>query len=256
MTIHVADTPGDMDLPGNLSRPLRIVVVGGGISGLSCAYYLQQAQSAGLPLTYTLVESGSRWGGKVQTELVDGFGSQPFVIEAGPDSFLTQKPWANQLAIEMGLADRLLGTNDRRRKVFVLRKGRPVPLPDGVLMIVPTRIMPFALSPLISLPGKLRMGMDLFIPPRLDGQDETLAEFVTRRLGSEAVDRLAEPLMSGIYNSEADRQSLLATFPRFRALEEKHGSLGTWHAGFPPGSQRVGCCKSRRRETVHVHLLA
>jgi oxygen-dependent protoporphyrinogen oxidase len=94
-----------------------------------------------------------------------------------------------------------------------------------VLLIVPTRFMPFALSPLISPLGKLRMGMDLFIPPKRDGQDETLAEFVRRRLGGEALDKIAEPLMSGIYNSEAERQSLLATFPRFRALEEKHGSL-------------------------------
>jgi oxygen-dependent protoporphyrinogen oxidase len=151
--------------------------------------------------------------------------SQPFIVEGGPDSFITQKPWAVQLARELGLGDRLLGTNDDKRKVFVLNNGRPTPLPDGVLLIVPTKIKPFVLSPLISPLGKLRMGLDLFIPAKRDGQDETLAAFITRRLGNEALDKIAEPLMSGIYNADAERQSLLATFPRFRALEEKHGSL-------------------------------
>jgi oxygen-dependent protoporphyrinogen oxidase len=203
-----------------------VAIVGGGFSGLSVAWYLQQgAETRGLPVSYSVLESAGRWGGKVLTECVDGYGDVPFILEGGPDSFFTQKPWAEQLAIELGLGDRLLGTNDQMRRIFVVNKGRSTPLPDGVLLIVPTRFKPFVLSPLISLPGKLRMGMDLFIPPKRDGLDETLADFVRRRLGSEALDKIAEPLMSGIYNSEAERQSLLATFPRFRALEEKHGSL-------------------------------
>jgi oxygen-dependent protoporphyrinogen oxidase len=203
-----------------------VVIIGGGIAGLSTAWYLQrQAAEKGLALHYTVLEKSSRWGGKILTERVDGDSDQPFVVEGGPDSFITQKPWALQLARELGLEKRLLGTNDDRRKVYVLNNGRPTPLPDGVLLIVPTKIKPFALSPLISIPGKLRMGLDLVIPPKMDGQDETLADFITRRLGSEALDKIAEPLMSGIYNAEAERQSLLATFPRFRALEEKHGSL-------------------------------
>ena len=103
--------------------------------------------------------------GKIKTETVDSSDGEPFIIEGGPDSFLTQKPWAVQLARELGLEDQLLGTNDAQRKVFVLNKGRPTPLPDGVLMIVPTKIMPFALSSLISPLGKLRMGLELFIPP-------------------------------------------------------------------------------------------
>jgi len=207
-------------------RVRHVAIVGGGIAGLSTAWYLQQkALDAGLAIEYTLLEQGDRWGGKIKTETVDGYGDQPFVVEAGPDSFISQKPWALQLARELGLEDQLLGTNDDRRKTYVLNNGRPTPLPDGVLLIVPTRIMPFALSPLISPVGKLRMGLDLFIPARRDGQDETLAEFITRRLGAEALDKIAEPLMSGIYNAEAEKQSLLATFPRFRILEEKHGSL-------------------------------
>ena len=206
--------------------PYRAAVIGGGITGLAAAYYLQQqAQAAGVALHTTLIERSAVLGGKVLTDYVDGYGDQPFVVEGGPDSFVTQKPWALQLARELGMEDRLLGTNDERRKVFVLNKGRPTPLPDGVLLIVPTRFMPFALSTLISPLGKLRMGMDLFIPPKRDDQDETLAQFIERRLGREALDKIAEPLMSGIYNAEAERQSLLATFPRFREIEKKHGSL-------------------------------
>ncbi len=206
--------------------PLRVAIVGGGIAGLSTAWYLQQrAAAAGQPLTYTLLERSARWGGKVWTDYVAGFGDEPFVVEGGPDSFLTQKPWALQLARELGLGPELLNTNEQSRKVFVLRNGKAVPLPDGVMLIIPTRFMPFALSPLLSPMAKLRMACDFVIPAKRDGQDETLADFVNRRLGAQALDRLAEPLMSGIYNAEADRQSLLATFPRFRELEEKHGSL-------------------------------
>lgn len=203
-----------------------VAIIGGGISGLATAYYLQRtAEREQQPLRYTLIERSGRPGGKVLTDHVHGYGDQPFVIEGGPDSFITQKPWAMQLARELGLEDRILGTNDHLRKTYVLNHGKPTPLPDGVLMIVPTRFMPFALSPLISPLGKLRMGLDLFIPAKTDDQDETLADFIRRRLGDEALDKIAEPLMSGIYNAESERQSLLATFPRFRDIEKRHGSL-------------------------------
>lgn len=202
-----------------------VVIVGGGISGLSAAWYVQQGTAAGEPLRYAVLEAGDRWGGKIKTDVLDGYGDAPFVVEGGPDSFITQKPWALALARELGLEDELIGTNEVKRQVYVLHRGRPVPLPEGVLLIVPTKFMPFVLSPLISPLGKLRMGLDLFIPPRKDDEDETLADFIRRRLGAEALDKIAEPLMSGIYNAEADRQSLLATFPRFRDLEKKYGSL-------------------------------
>jgi len=209
-----------------LDRDQHVVIVGGGIAGLSAAYYLQEAaQVRSLPIRYTLIERSNRLGGKIVTDHVHGYGDQPFVIEGGPDSFLTQKPWARQLARELNIEGRLLGTNDAKRKTYVLNKGKPVPLPDGVLLIVPTRFMPFAFSSLISPLGKLRMGMDLFIPPKCDDEDETLAAFVRRRLGEEALDKIAEPLLSGIYNAEAGRQSVLATFPRFRDIEKKHSSL-------------------------------
>jgi protoporphyrinogen/coproporphyrinogen III oxidase len=203
----------------------HVVVVGGGIAGLSTAWYLlKAAKAAGTQLHVTVLEAQERWGGKVLTETVD-HPAGSFTVEAGPDSYLTQKPWAGQLAQEVGIARRIIGTNDASRKVYVVNRGRPTPMPDGVLLIVPTKFMPFALSPLISPLGKLRMGLDFVIPPKRDGRDETLAAFVTRRLGREALDKIAEPLMSGIYNAEADKQSVLATFPRFRAMEEQYGSL-------------------------------
>ena len=134
-----------------------VAIVGGGITGLSAAWTLQQRYPS---LTYALLEGSDRWGGKILTDELDRGQQKPFVIEGGPDSFITQKPWALQLAHSLGLSNRLLPTNDDRRRVFVLNRGRPTPLPDGVMLIVPTQLMPFAASPLISLPGKLRMGLD------------------------------------------------------------------------------------------------
>lgn len=206
--------------------PKHITIIGGGISGLSTAWYLQhQAQNQDRPVSYTLLEGSARWGGKILTEKIEGFGEEPFIVECGPDAVLTQKPWALNLARELGLADEFLPTNDDRRKTFVLNKNKPTPLPDGVMLIVPTQAKPFAFSPLISPLGKLRMGLDWFIPAKEDQNDETLAEFINRRLGKEALDKIAEPLMSGIYNADAEMQSVLATFPRFREIENKHGSL-------------------------------
>ncbi|MEX1020820.1 MAG: protoporphyrinogen oxidase [Litorilinea sp.] len=212
-------------------QTVDLAIVGGGVSGLATAYYARkywaEADGSGNPrsLRLALFEASDRFGGKVQTEVVDTGGATPFIVEAGPDSFLTQKPWALQLAQELGLGDALMGTNDYRRKVYVLQGGRLLPMPDGLQLIVPTRLLPFLRSPLISPLGKLRMALDLMLPRKQDDRDETLADFVTRRLGREALDKLAEPLMSGIYSAEADRQSILATFPRFRELERIHGSL-------------------------------
>jgi oxygen-dependent protoporphyrinogen oxidase len=194
----------------------NIVVVGGGIAGLATAYYLQDKPN----VSVSLIEADKRLGGKIITDRPDGF-----VIDGGPDSFLTQKPWAVELCRQLGLGDRLIGTNEARRRVYVLWKKKLHVLPDGVLLIIPTRFTPFALSSLISPLGKLRMGMDLVIPPRRDVTDETVASFVRRRLGSEALDKIAEPLMGGIHVSDPERQSLQASFPRFVDLERKHGSL-------------------------------
>jgi oxygen-dependent protoporphyrinogen oxidase len=205
----------------NQTQTKRVVVIGGGITGLAAAYYLQKEQkNKELPLEITLVDAGKELGGKIKTEKVDGF-----TIEGGPDSFLGQKPWATELATELGIKDQLIGANDEKRKTFVLVNGKLTPLPDGVMLIIPTKIMPFALSPLISWPGKIRMGMDLFIPPFQGKDDESVGDFIRRRLGTEALYKIAEPLMSGIHVSDPEKQSLLATFPRFRNIEQKHGSL-------------------------------
>lgn len=207
-------------------KPNHVTIVGGGITGLSAAWYVQQETARqGIDITYSLLEQSDRWGGKILTETVTGYGARPFIIEAGPDSFLSQKPWAAQLARELGIADQFLPTNDGRRQTFILHNGRPTPLPDGVMLIAPTKIRPFLQSRLISPWGKLRMGLDWFIPPKTDDTDETLAQFIQRRLGQEALDKIAEPLLSGIYNADAELQSMMATFPRFRDMEKEYGSL-------------------------------
>lgn len=199
----------------------HILIIGGGITGLAAAHEIQrEADAAGAPLRFTLIERDTRLGGKIQTEQIDGF-----TIDGGPDCFLSRKPWGLELCRALGLGASLMGTNDDRRKTFVLNRGRLTPLPDGVMLIIPTKITPFLTSPLISWPGKLRMGMDLFIPPRRDESDETIASFVRRRLGNEALDKIAEPLMSGIHISDPENQSLLGSFPLFHQMEQKHGSL-------------------------------
>ena len=200
-----------------MSRPARVLVVGGGISGLAAAYRLTRLAPAA---AVTIVESDRRLGGKILTERRDGF-----VIEGGPDSFLSSKPGALELCRELGLEDRLRGTRDETRRTFVLRRGRLLEIPEGLSGLVPTRLGPLLRSPLFSLPGKLRMGLELLLPPRRGGEDEALAAFITRRLGREAYERLIEPLMAGIYAGDGARLSLEATFPQLRDLERLHGGL-------------------------------
>ncbi len=199
----------------------NIAIIGGGITGLATAHTIQTyARKNNLPLRFTLFESSARLGGKVSSEAAEGF-----VVEGGPDSFLLQKPWAAELALALGLESQLIGTNEKQRKLFVVNHGRLIPMPDGVMLIIPTRFMPFITSPLISWPGKIRMGMDLFIPRRKDDADESIGNFIRRRLGKEALNKLAAPLLSGIHVSDPEQQSLLGTFPRFRNIEKQHGSL-------------------------------
>ena len=191
---------------------MRIAVVGGGITGLAAAYALRGHD-------VTLLERDARLGGKILTERIDGF-----LLEAGPDSFLTTKPEAVALCRELGLADRLTGTNPGRT-VYVLSRGRLHPLPDGLMLIAPTKVAPFLRSGLFSLREKARMAADLFLPPRAADRDESLAAFVRRRLGQAALDRIAAPLLAGIYAGESEQLSLRATFPQLLDLEKKHGSL-------------------------------
>jgi oxygen-dependent protoporphyrinogen oxidase len=199
----------------------RIAIIGGGISGLSAAFALEKYRRAGLSLEYVLFESSSRLGGVLVTERVDGC-----LVEAGPDSFLTEKPWASDLCREVDLGDQLIGSNDADRKTYILVKGRLVVIPDGLMFMIPTKITPTVLSPLFSARAKMRMAREWFHPPRKADADETVASFVERHYGPEMVDRLADPLLSGVYGGEASQLSVRAVLPRFAEMEAQYGSLG------------------------------
>jgi protoporphyrinogen/coproporphyrinogen III oxidase len=199
----------------------HVAIVGGGIAGLAAAFALsEQAAQAGLPISCTVVEAGRQWGGKIVTHRVGSL-----TIEAGPDSFLSQKPWALELCDKLGLTGRLINTNEHEKKTFVYSRGRLRELPEGLVVIVPTKLAPFLKSGLVSWPGIARMGLDLVLPARRADGDESLASFFSRRLGREAFERVVEPLMAGIYAGDAEQISLRATFPRFLELERQHGSL-------------------------------
>ncbi len=199
----------------------RIAIVGGGIAGLSAAFSLERARLAGVDIQYTLFEASSQLGGVVRTEHVDGC-----LVEAGPDSFLTEKPWAADLCKQIGLGDQLIGSNDRKRKTYILAKGRLVPLPDGLMFMVPTRIFPTVFSPLFSFRTKLRMAQEWFRRRRVADGDESVASFVERHYGREVVDYLADPLLTGVYGGEATQLGVRAVLPRFAEMEASHGSLG------------------------------
>ncbi len=208
----------------------NVVVIGGGIAGLATAFRLQQdslQQEAnslrgefGEPLTCHLVESTSRFGGKVVTDQVDGF-----VVEGGPDAIIPHKPWGMQLISELGLDDRLLPSKDERRGAFVLHEGRLERIPDGLLLLAPSNWGEFLRSPLLSWPAKLRFALERIVPPQQSVDDESLADFVRRRLGAGALWNLAEPLLAHIHVANIERMSLRATYPRLAALEAKYGSI-------------------------------
>jgi len=189
-----------------------VVVIGGGIAGLACAYELHKAGRA-----VTVVEK-DKLGGVIRTER-----HGELLIEGGPDSFIVQKPAAKELCEELGLGDRLIPT--RSRKVHVWSQGRLHEMPEGLFLTVPTKVGPFLKSELISTWGKLRMGMDLVLPRGPELEDESIGSFVRRRLGQEALEKLAEPIMAGIYVASADELSLRSTFPRFADMEREHRSL-------------------------------
>jgi oxygen-dependent protoporphyrinogen oxidase len=199
----------------------RIAIIGGGISGLAAAFALEEHRRAGAPLEYVVYESSPRLGGVLRTEHVEGC-----VMEAGPDSFLTEKSWAADLCRTLGLGDQLISSNDADRKTYILLQGRLVLIPDGLLFMVPTKLLPTILSPLFSLKTKLLMAREWFHPPRAADSDESVASLVERHYGRELVDRLADPLLSGIYGGEASSLSVRAILPRFAEMERTHGSLG------------------------------
>jgi oxygen-dependent protoporphyrinogen oxidase len=199
----------------------RVAIIGGGITGLAIAHAFEQHNKhAAQPFDYTLIERAGRLGGKVVTENFDGF-----VVEAGPDCFVAEKPWVRQLASQLMIEDRLLAANESSRRSYVLSEGKIHELPEGLLLLLPTKITPFLLSPLISWQGKMRMAYDAFLPKKKNLIDETLSDFVTRRLGKEILDKIAAPLVGGIHSNNPETMSLRASFPRFLKMEEEHGSL-------------------------------
>ncbi len=204
------------------SAPTDVVaVVGGGISGLATAYFLQEeATRLGVPISIVIVEGGERLGGRILSERVDGF-----VVEAGPDSFLTLKPEAVDLCQRLGLGDSLVGTDPARSKVYVMCGGKLRRLPDGLTSVVPRKLTPFLSTDLLTPRGKARMLLDLVLPRRGDSGDESLADFVERRFGREALERIAEPLMAGIYAGNSSKLSMATNFPQLVQLEQGHRSL-------------------------------
>lgn len=213
-------------------RPLRIAVIGGGISGLAAAHRLQErARELQRPLEILLLEAGTRTGGIIHTHRRDGF-----LLEGGPDSFISEKPEAIRLAKRIGLADHLIETTPEHRRSFIVRGGRLHAVPEGFQLLAPTRFWPFLTSGIFSWRGKARMAMDVVLPRRAralnGGDDESLADFVRRRLGREALERMAQPMVGGIYTADPERLSLRATMPRFLEMERENRSLirGMWRA--------------------------
>ncbi len=209
------------DTPSTKSR--RVVVIGGGISGLSAAYRLTQTGAAEV----VLLEGSSQLGGTLRTYQRDGF-----LLEGGPDSFISEKPEALQLARELGLEAQLLQTNDAHRRSFIVRGGQLRPVPEGFQLLAPARFWPFVTSDIFSWTGKARVALEAFVPPRptanggdVNDDDESLADFVRRRFGREALERMAQPMVGGIYTADPERLSLRATMPRFLDMERAHGSV-------------------------------
>ena len=197
----------------------RIVIIGGGISGLAAAHRLIELSKTN---QITLLEASSRLGGTIETTNRDGF-----LIERGPDSFISEKPEALALARRLGLESHLIQTNETHRRSFIVRDGRLRPVPEGFQLLAPSRIWPFLTSDIFSLAGKARIAADLFLPRRITNgvNDESLASFVRRRLGSEALERMAQPMVGGIYTADPETLSLRATLPRFLEMEREHRSL-------------------------------
>lgn len=208
----------------------RIVVIGGGISGLAATNRLIERSTPEAPLEVQLFEASARLGGAVRT-----FRREGFLLEAGPDSFISEKPAALELARRIGLSSRLIETNEAHRRSFVARGPRLHPTPEGFHLLAPARLWPFITSGIFSTAGKARMALDLLIPrhmPRGAEEDESLADFVRRRLGREALERMAQPMVGGIYTADPELLSLRATMPRFLEMERAHRSviLALWKA--------------------------
>jgi oxygen-dependent protoporphyrinogen oxidase len=221
----------------------RVVVIGAGITGLAAAHRLGELAAAHeMPLEVTIVERGDRAGGPLKTIRRGGF-----ILEAGTDSILVEKPWAAELARRIGLGDELIPTRAEFRRTLVVRDGRLVEIPEGFSLLAPARLGPVLRSEVFSPLGKLRIMLEPLVPARRTGGDESLASFVTRRLGREVLDRVAQPLAGGIYTADPERLSMQATMPRFVEMERKYGSLvrGLYAAERARAAQSAGTSGAR-----------
>ncbi|MGH7797986.1 MAG: protoporphyrinogen oxidase [Candidatus Binatia bacterium] len=199
----------------------RVLVIGGGIAGLAAAHRVTElAKEQSLGIELTLLEASSRLGGSIATARID-----EFLVEAGPDSFITEKPSALRLCERLGLTSRLVSTQSAHQKIYVVHRGKLVALPEGFFLLAPTRFWPFIQTPLFSWAGKLRMAGEILIPRGNLNGDESLGAFVRRRFGAEALERLAQPLVGGIYASDPDKLSLRAVMPRFEEMEHSRRSI-------------------------------
>ena len=208
----------------------RIVIIGGGISGLAAAHRIvETCADEHSSIEVLVLEAGNCAGGVIRTNMRDGF-----LLEAGPDAFISEKPEALALAHRLGLEDHLIETNSEYRRSFVARGNRLLPVPEGFQLLAPSRFLPFLTSPIFSWLGKARIALDLILPRRARGNgddDESLASFVRRRLGHEALERMAQPMVGGIYTADPELLSLRSTMPRFLEMERKHRSVlrAMWH---------------------------
>lgn len=200
------------------------MIIGGGITGLAAAHRLvEHAKETNQKLDVLLLEASSRLGGVLKTEQRDGF-----LLEAGADSFISEKPEAIDLAKRIGLGSHLIETNKTQRRSFIVRGGRLRPVPEGFQLLAPSRFWPFITTDIFSWTGKARMALDLLVPRRSGtngAAEESLAQFVRRRLGQEAFERMAQPMIGGIYTADPEKLSLRATLPRFQDMEREHRSV-------------------------------
>lgn len=198
-----------------MSHSYDLIIVGGGLTGLTAAYRARQRG-----WKFLLVEASGRLGGSLETLHCDGL-----VQELGAESMVTAKPWGKDLILELGLGDQLVSPQPEFHKTMIVRHGKLVPIPEGLRLLAPSQWIPFLRSPAVSWLGKLRMGMEFFVKARQDNRDESLASFVRRRLGREALERIAQPMVAGIYTADPETLSMRATLPQFLEYERKYGSV-------------------------------
>ncbi len=199
----------------------KIAIIGAGISGLSVAHRLSELNKyKNADIEFRVFEASHHIGGTIETQSRDGF-----LLEKGPDSFLSEKPWALDLCKRLGIDQEIIGTQNENRRTFVVRRGQLIPLPEGFYMIAPVNMGEFFKTPLFSWPGKIRMAFEMFIPPKRSSEDESIASFILRRFGREALERVGQPMLAGVYSGDPETLSLGKTMPRFRDLEKEYGSV-------------------------------